>query len=517
MTAHKIIVSCFTLVCLLGLLNGCGDPVGVQSMRFPQPLVLKISSSAETRQYASVIQNSLKEVGIPVEIETFELNTLIDQLRQGQFQMTAGRWVGGNQDPIFLKDLFTTGAPFNRGRYTNPELDRILQEAVSTADRTRARELYAQAQAIISREVPMFPLWYASQMVVARQRVSNIKIEPSGDWGFMRHLQVEAQAGPVVVALENNPETLDQLRGTSASSERFRQLMFNTLVRKNEQLEYVGELATNIERAPDGLSYTFTLRDGVTFHDGRPLTAQDARYTLETLLASDSRKAAPFFEGTGAARQPIITGLETKDARTLIIRLRKPWLELLTNLTPLGIMPQGSAASQRQHPLGSGPFKFVRYDESQQVVEMEAHASYWDGAPSIKALRVRVILDANTLQAELKSGGIDLAAVANLTPDSYLSLGQDPQLKVAQFPGTNVIYLSFNAESMPVKDARVRQAIAYAINREAIVRDLLLNQARLAHSIVPEESWAYAPGEKYAYDPEKAKKILDEAGYRVGQ
>lgn len=141
-----------------------------------------------------------------------------------------------------------------------------------------------------------------------------------------------------VLALEARPETLDPLRSTDAASERLRQLMFNTLVRKNERFEYVGELAETIEPSSDALAYTFKLRDGVRFHDGRPLTATDAKYTLDALLASDSRKAAPFFEGAGSNRQPRISSIEAPDARTLVVRLSKPWPELLANLVPIGII-----------------------------------------------------------------------------------------------------------------------------------------------------------------------------------
>lgn len=323
------------------------------------------------------------------------------------------------------------------------------------------------------------------------------------------------QSEAFVAVLDANPETLDPLRGTDASSERLRTLMFNTLVRKNEKFEYVGELASKIETAPDNLSVTFTLRDGVTFHDGKPLTSADAKYTLDTLLASDSNKAATFFEGNAGGRQPYVAGVDAPDPRTLVVRLRKPWLQLLTNLVPVAIIPQGSAATQREKPLGSGAFKFVSYDESQQVVDLEANENYWNGVPHIKKLRVRAIIDANTLQAEMRSGRVDIApGYANLTPDSYQALEKDPNLQVHTFPGTNIVYLAFNCETEPLKDARVRQAIAYAINRESIVRDLQLNQARIAHSILPEESWAYSPGQKYSFNLEQSRKILDDAGYR---
>ena len=502
------------------LAAGCGGAGGGQAMRFKQPVVLKVNAaSAPTRQYAGIIQNQLRQVGIPCDIETVEFNTLLEQQTKGQFQMTTGRWVGGNQDPVYLYDLFRTGSFRNRGRYSNPELDKILDEAINTADRARARELYVQAQEIVSREVPQFPLWYADQVVVARRNVQNINVPVDGDWRFLRDVTVEGgKSGHFVVVLESSPATLDQLRSTDASGERMRQLMFNSLVRKNENFDYVGDLASEIQASPDGLAYTFRLRDGVKFHNGKSFTSADAKYTLETLLASDSAKANDFFEVTGAGRKPFVRAVETPDPLTLIVRLHKPLNKFLSGLVAVGMMPQGYTTDQQKRaPVGTGAFKFVRLDESQQVIDLAAHDAYWGGAPAVKQLRVRTILDANTLQAELRSGGVDLAQAANLQPDTYQALGQDPNLQVKQFPGVNVVYLLFNVTAEPLSDARVRQAIAYAIDREAIVKELLLGQARVAHAILPEQSWAYSPGQVYNYDPARAKQILDEAGYKAGQ
>ncbi|HEY9402402.1 MAG TPA: ABC transporter substrate-binding protein [Pyrinomonadaceae bacterium] len=317
-----------------------------------------------------------------------------------------------------------------------------------------------------------------------------------------------------VMVLEASPKTLDPLRGTDAASERYRQLMFNQLMRKNEQFDYVGELATSVESAPDGLSVKFTLRDDVKFHDGKPLSSADVKYTFDKFLASDSPKAVPFFEGTGASKQPLVASVEAPDPRTAVFRLRRPWLELFANLIPIAIIPEGTFESQAIKPVGSGAFKFVSYDESQQVVDMEANDTYWEGVPNIKHLRVKVILDANTQQAELVAGRVDLAVNTALSPDAYVNLGKNPNLQVVQSPGVNVQYIGFNSESAPVNNARVRQAIAYAIDRESIVKNLLQGQARVAHSILPQESWAYSTEQKtYSYDPAQAKKLLDEAGF----
>ena len=114
--------------------------------------------------------------------------------------MNTSIWVGGNQDPIFLRDLFASNESpdkkpggRNRSRYSNPELDKLVQEAVNSTDKAKAKDLYIKAQEIVSRDLPLLPLWYPSNMVVASKRINNIKINPSGDWSFIKDITVDAQ------------------------------------------------------------------------------------------------------------------------------------------------------------------------------------------------------------------------------------------------------------------------------------------------------------------------------------
>ncbi len=325
------------------------------------------------------------------------------------------------------------------------------------------------------------------------------------------------RGGTFVIALSDKISTLDPIgkESVDAASERIRALIFNSLVKKDEKFDYVKDLASDIKRADDGLSYTFTLHDNVTFHNGLTLTSADVKYTLDTILASSSGKAASFFEGSGESKQGLITAVEAPDPKTVVVRLRKPWLNLLANLVPIGIIPKDSAPSQAAHPLGSGPFKFVSFDSAQQIINCEANESYWEGAPQVKSLRVRVIEDGNALQSELRSGGVTLAPLpTNLTPDAFKALEQDANLQVIPFTGANITYIGFNVQNAPLDNVKLRQAIAYAIDRETIIKDLLLGQAKVAHSILPEGSWAYSAGQQYNYDPARAKQLLDEAGFR---
>ncbi len=322
--------------------------------------------------------------------------------------------------------------------------------------------------------------------------------------------------------------------------------MFNSLVKKDENFDYVGELAKEIRSSDDGLTITFVLQDGVKFHNGTEFTSADVKYTFEELLKSSGFKSGAFFDtvpdgdapaaptsaqaagdNSNAAAKPTpeqktkrvahITSLETPDPKTVVFKVARPALrnQLLSNLVAIPIIPVGTAAQQKDQPVGSGPFKFAAFDGSQNIVELAANEEYWDGAPKIKKLRVKTVTDANSLQAELQTGGVDLAPLpSNLPPDTLKAMGSNLLLNVDKFDGSNIQYLVFNTQSPPLNNVKIRQAIGYAIDREKIVSDLLFDQAKVAHSILPPQSWAYSPGTQYTYDPAKAKQLLAEAGYK---
>lgn len=323
----------------------------------------------------------------------------------------------------------------------------------------------------------------------------------------------------VTIALSEKFSSLDTLTSTASDSaaERVRNLMFNSLVKKNEKFEYVGELAESITPSPDGMTLTFVLKSGVKFHNGKEFTSADVKYTFDEMFKSNGFKSNAFFDTVGGQKVPHIKSLQTPDAKTVVIAVGRPALanQLLSNLVAIPIIPEGTAAQQKDQPVGSGPYKFVKFDQAQNIVDFEANTLYWEGAPKVPKLRVKTVPDANSLQAELQTGGVDIAPLpTNLAPDTLKSLGTSPTLNVTQSDGSNIQYLIFNTASAPLDKIKVRQAIGYAIDREKIIRELLFGQARIAHSVLPPESWAYAPGTQYTYDPAKAKQLLQEAGYK---
>jgi peptide/nickel transport system substrate-binding protein len=321
-----------------------------------------------------------------------------------------------------------------------------------------------------------------------------------------------------VIALGDNIRTIDPIGSPSvdAASERLRTLIFNTLVKKDEKFDYAGELASDIQRSDDGITFTFNLRDGIKFHDGRVMNSADVKYTLDLVFSSNFAKSASFYEGIGDQKRSYIRSVEAPDQRTVVVTLTKPWVGLLSNLVPVAIIPKDSYESQKEHPLGTGPFKFIRYDNTQQVCDVEAFPEYWDGPSKLQQVRVRVISDMNALQAELQAGRVDIAPMpTSLSPDAVKRLEQDPNLRVQAFPGSNVVLLTLNTASPPLDNVKVRQAIAYGIDRQSLIQNLLLGFGKIAHSIIPEESWSYSTGQTYSYDPARAKQLLSESGVKI--
>jgi len=347
----------------------------------------------------------------------------------------------------------------------------------------------------------------------------------------------------VTVALPEPFTTLDTLttKTSDAAAERVRNVMFNSLVKKTETFDYTGELAKEIKTSEDGKAITFILRDGVKFHNGKALTSADVKYTFDELFRSDGYKKAAFADSVpveGSPRSdpktspepgvqqptapktkqiPHIVSIETPDAQTVVFNIQRPALrnQLLANLVAIPIIADGTAEEQKTHPIGTGPFKFTAFDQSQNTVDLESFPEYWEGAPTVKKLRLKTVTDASALQAELQTGGVDLAPnPSNIPPDALKQLGSMPNLKVEQFDGSNIQYVGFNTQAAPLDNPKVRQAIGYAIDREKIIRELLGGQAKIASSILPSASWAYSPGTQYPYDPAKAKQLLQEAGYK---
>ncbi len=316
--------------------------------------------------------------------------------------------------------------------------------------------------------------------------------------------------------IEKRITTFDPRVSSDSANERMRQLIFNGLTRKNDKFEPVPDLAESFEAAPDYQTFTFRLRHGIKFHNGRALSSRDVKYTFETMMAKGfaSDKKGDFTR-EDAAGLPRVAYIETADPQTVIFRCHRPWPGLPNAIIPVGIIPEGTGEQQAKSPIGTGPFKFVSYTEAQEVV-LDANPDYFEGKPSINLLRVRIVEDNSTRESELRKGSVDLAINADFEPVTVESLEKVSGLKVVMTDGTNLAHLGLNLLDPILKDVRVRQALAYGIDRETIIRDIMRGQARPANSLLPSSQAAFEPDVTvYSYDPERAKQLLDEAGRKA--
>ena len=313
--------------------------------------------------------------------------------------------------------------------------------------------------------------------------------------------------GSVVMLLESSPTNLDPRVGTDEVSEHIDELMFDSLVKKDEHYNPQPWVATSWEQ-PDPLTYVFHLRTGVRFHDGSALTSRDVKWTLDTVHNGTMVTAK-----SGSMLK--VDHIDAPDPVTVIVHLKKPDPFLLLNVSDgaIGIVPYGSGKNFSKHPVGSGPFVFVSQEPDKEVI-LRRNENSWQPLPQIRNLRFAVVPDAITRALELQKGSADISTVRSLTADMVNTIQHDPgsKLEVLSGPGSVVNYISFNMRDPNLRDVSVRQAIAYAINRPLIIASLFRGEARLADGLLPPGHWAHTDDvAQYDYDPAKANALLDAA------
>lgn len=309
------------------------------------------------------------------------------------------------------------------------------------------------------------------------------------------------------VALYDNPTNLDPRTQSDAVSFRVIELTYDFLVRMDSTGLPELDLAEKLEN-PSDAEYIFTLRRNVRFHDGSPLSAYDVAYTFDSIL--DPALNAPL-----RSTLEIVKQISVLDSFTVKFELKTPRAPFLSDLV-VGIVSEKAAREGKidlnRTPLGSGPFKFRRWDQN-AFIELEANREYWRGSPRLNKIVLKILPEATTRILALENGEVDLI-VGNIS-ESYLpNLEKNKRLKVVKGEGSNYVYLALNLENPYLKKREVRQAIAHALDVEGMIASLLSGVHRQAGSLLNEKNWACNPNIKpYPYDPPLARKLLDDAGF----
>ena len=316
--------------------------------------------------------------------------------------------------------------------------------------------------------------------------------------------QAPAPAGAIVVGVRTGPNSLDPRLENDEASARVAQLMFNQLFTTGDDLRPKPMLAERLDN-PDPLTYRVTLRRGVKFHDGHELTAKDVVFTYSQMID-------PAFVSPAKGAYRALKSVTAIDGYSVEFRLKEPFAAFPNQLAgPPAVVPAGAGPDFGQHPIGTGPYKFVRYAVDDQVV-LAPFRDYFNGPPKNNGIVIRVLPDDTMRGLELKKGSIDL--VVNDLPPDIVHQFEGKDFSIAKSPGLDYSYLGINMADPVLRDKRVRHAIGYAIDRHAIVDYLRRGLARPATGLLPSQAWAYEPGLfQFTYDPNRARQLLDDAGF----
>ncbi|MDY5483251.1 MAG: ABC transporter substrate-binding protein [Clostridium sp.] len=309
--------------------------------------------------------------------------------------------------------------------------------------------------------------------------------------------------GSVVFGMTQDLASLDPHVETDAGT---RDVVFNLyegLVKPTSTGDIVPAVASDVQISDDAKVYTFTLRDGITFHDGTPVTIEDVKYSIDRYAEIQGESSA----------FSIVSDVVIKDEKTLEVDLKESYSEFLPMMT-IAIIPEANE-DPAGHPIGTGPFKFVSYTPGQNIV-MEKYEGYWqEGLPSLDKVEFKFIADVDTAFVELQAGTIDI--LKYLTAAQAKTLGDQYNIVEGYMNLVHGMYLNSGYE--PLGNTQVRQAICYAVDRSAVNNFIFDGKSHLIGShFIPTLAKYYGPEAEnvYSYDPEKAKELLAEAGYADG-
>ena len=333
--------------------------------------------------------------------------------------------------------------------------------------------------------------------------------------------------GYLYLRLSTNPTTLDPALITDVMGGGIAAKIFNGLVRFNDNLDIVPDIAESWRISNDHRTYTFKLRNDAAFSNGRKVTAHDFQYSFERVLSPGTKAPITWvldrIKGARdviAARAPHASGIRVIDDRTLVVTLEQPFGPFLSllGMSAAYVVPREAVAQFGQdfgsHPVGSGPYVLTEWLHGQNLT-LSSRDDYFEGRPRLKGIVYRVIPEDLTAVMEFETGGLD---ALQIPASEYRRYSSDPKWRgqVVGRPGLNCYYLGLNNRRAPFQDIRVRQAVNMAIDRRRLLDTVFEKRGVLAAGPIPPPLWKFGMGPKdadgYGYEPERAKQMIREAG-----
>jgi peptide/nickel transport system substrate-binding protein len=335
--------------------------------------------------------------------------------------------------------------------------------------------------------------------------------------GFAAHAFGQSMPAPspsatLTIGIGVDLDTVDPAQQTTTTVQNVIDYGLQTLVAFDTQGKIEPLLATSWETSKDGLTLTFKLRQGVKFHDGTPFNAEAVAFSLDRLISGKVK--VPIGAGFRSMKS-----IEAVDPTTVAVHLKHPDPNLLPNLSttmasilsPASATKEGNTPTNIVRPVGTGPYQFTQWTKGSQVVYTRVD-DYWGQKPYYKTVSFKIIPEANSREAGLLAGQLDV--VMNPPVTDLTSLSQNPAVKLLKAPSDRSIFIAINNTKPPFDNEKVRQALNYAVDKDAIIKNVMFDSVNPMDSAFPSSLTGYCKVGAYKYDPAKAKQLLSEAGVK---
>jgi peptide/nickel transport system substrate-binding protein len=477
------------------------------------PLSFVLDTTANRATEAQAIAAQLSRAGINAQVRVWQLSVLREQMLAGQRAAYMTDWGSAYFDPYDLAvPKFVTKARGNFSFYSNPAVDHDMMVASSTTNDARRRAAYFDAQRRIFNDAP-WAFGYVLQNIEAQASTVS-GWAPAPDNSETMYPATIRGGDTIVVGMRNDSTAPLDPGIPPTDREAVLRNVFDGLVGAGPHGGVVPQLATSWRKIGPA-AYEFTLRPGVKFQNGDPVTADDVVFTFQRVLTPGA------ISGYSSTRKDLlgpIQRVQKIDASHVrfLYSASFPETLVLQSLVHFQIVPQKYLQQAGEQgfiakPVGAGPFRFVRGALNSEIV-LGRYDGYWAGPAKLRQVIFRMMPDPSSRIAALLAGEVQV--IQEVPADLVGRLKGSPNVDVKTAEGTRSYEIEFDTKAAPFNDVRVRQAVNYAINWDSILRDIYHGYGqRLATGFLP-NGFGYDPSLKpYPYDPAKARELLREAGY----
>ncbi len=529
---RKYLAVILSLVAVAGLF---GAVSGSPAQAAPQPqegqeleLELMVLSWDDWSVHCGeALADELGQIGIKVDLNPLDDSVMyprIDARNYSMFEMA----LGYDAVPTHMFYRFHSSQDFEGGSnywsYRNPQYDQVIEQAMSAPSLDQAKQYMYQAQEILVDDLPYIPLFLTQDVHAFYKGWEGVHAMPGGPINSFNKLTIvdlhHPEKDTFVMAYPSFPRSLNPMPATDGRSLWYVLLVYDSLLAYDDNLNLIPWMADNWSVSDNGQTITFHLRDGLKWHDGQPVTAEDVAFTFE--YAKQNEAYGSFYVDVTT----YLDSVETPDNRTVVVHLTKPYVFAANAFGLVPIVPKHiwesvpswdwPSSDALQYGIGSGPFKLVDFVEG-DYIELEKFDDYWlEGAPKVDHVTIRVIDSSEARILAIKNGEADTHRY-ELEPAYIAQLENDPNIDLYRTSTIWDYVLGFNLNQWPMNDSRFREAIALAIDRDEIVQRAALGAGYATDSFVPSVNfgdWENPNAKLPSRDLDRARQLLAEMGFR---